>query len=68
MISPFVGRILDYYKRATGTESYSMLEDPGVVYVSRIYRYPISHYERNAQTYEHLTAEKPKATLLHQIL
>lgn len=39
LISPFVGRILDWYKKATGTESYPALEDPGVVSVSGIYQY-----------------------------
>ena len=30
-ISPFVGRILDWYKAATGRDSYPGSEDPGVV-------------------------------------
>ncbi|WP_067516057.1 transaldolase [Endozoicomonas ascidiicola] len=38
LISPFVGRILDWYKKAEGRE-YSASEDPGVVSVSRIYNY-----------------------------
>ena len=39
LISPFVGRILDWYKASTGTESYPAHEDPGVVSVSTIYNY-----------------------------
>lgn len=43
LISPFVGRILDWYKKAEGKDSYPSLEDPGVISVSRIYRYYKSH-------------------------
>jgi len=39
LISPFVGRILDWYKKAEGLESYPALEDPGVKSVTRIYNY-----------------------------
>ena len=39
LISPFVGRILDWYKKDTGRESYPAAEDPGVVSVGRIYNY-----------------------------
>jgi transaldolase len=39
LISPFVGRILDWYKKSTGTESYAPAEDPGVVSVTTIYNY-----------------------------
>ncbi|KAG1438783.1 hypothetical protein G6F56_012524 [Rhizopus delemar] len=38
LISPFVGRILDWYKKSTG-ENYSGSEDPGVKSVSKIYHY-----------------------------
>jgi transaldolase len=38
LISPFVGRILDWYKKDTGRD-YSPSEDPGVLSVARIYRY-----------------------------
>lgn len=38
LISPFVGRILDWYKKSTGKE-YSATEDPGVVSVTQIYNY-----------------------------
>lgn len=43
LISPFVGRILDWYKKATGRESYPPAEDPGVVSVTRIYEYYKHH-------------------------
>lgn len=39
LISPFVGRILDWYKKKTGKESYAPAEDPGVLSVTAIYRY-----------------------------
>ena len=38
LISPFVGRIYDWYKAKTGQE-YSGAEDPGVQSVTRIYHY-----------------------------
>jgi transaldolase len=39
LISPFVGRILDWYKKSTGRDSYPPAEDPGVVSVTSIYNY-----------------------------
>lgn len=39
LISPFVGRILDWYKKDTGRDSYEAAEDPGVVSVTAIYNY-----------------------------
>ena len=39
LISPFVGRILDWYKKSTGRDSYPGPEDPGVVSVSQIFNY-----------------------------
>ena len=38
LISPFVGRILDWYKKSTGKD-YAAAEDPGVVSVKEIYGY-----------------------------
>jgi len=38
LISPFVGRILDWYKKNTGKD-YAPHEDPGVQSVTRIYEY-----------------------------
>jgi transaldolase len=42
LISPFVGRILDWYKASTGKE-YSAETDPGVVSVREIYRFYKQH-------------------------
>ncbi|WP_028117682.1 transaldolase [Ferrimonas senticii] len=42
LISPFVGRILDWYKQSTG-EEYSAQSDPGVVSVTSIYNYYKQH-------------------------
>jgi transaldolase len=39
LISPFVGRILDWYKKAEGRDSYPDAEDPGVLSVRNIYNY-----------------------------
>lgn len=39
LISPFVGRILDWYKENTERKSYEPHEDPGVVSVTKIYNY-----------------------------
>ncbi|HEY4014267.1 MAG TPA: transaldolase [Polyangiaceae bacterium] len=39
LISPFVGRILDWYKKSTGKAEYAPTEDPGVQSVTRIYNY-----------------------------
>jgi transaldolase len=38
LISPFVGRILDWYKKSTGKD-YAATEDPGVISVTQIYNY-----------------------------
>jgi transaldolase len=42
LISPFVGRILDWYKANTG-QSYDAETDPGVISVREIYRYFKQH-------------------------
>ncbi len=42
LISPFVGRILDWYKKAEGRE-FEATEDPGVLSVARIYNYYKKH-------------------------
>jgi transaldolase len=39
LISPFVGRILDWYKKDTGRDSYPAAEDPGVLSVTDVYNY-----------------------------
>ena len=43
LISPFVGRILDWYKKDSGRDSYPPAEDPGVVSVTTIYNYYKKH-------------------------
>lgn len=42
LISPFVGRILDWYKKAEGKD-YQGAEDPGVISVTQIYHYYKKH-------------------------
>lgn len=39
LISPFVGRILDWHKKSTGKDNYPAPEDPGVLSVTKIYNY-----------------------------
>ncbi|OIN07893.1 transaldolase [Oceanisphaera psychrotolerans] len=43
LISPFVGRILDWYKQNTDKTDYSPQEDPGVLSVTQIYEYYKAH-------------------------
>ena len=43
LISPFVGRILDWYKQAENVAGYPADEDPGVRSVTRIYNYYKRH-------------------------
>lgn len=43
LISPFVGRILDWYKKDTGRDSYPPAEDPGVLSVTQVYNYYKKH-------------------------
>lgn len=43
LISPFVGRILDWYKTNSGQSEYAAAEDPGVLSVSKIYQYYKQH-------------------------
>jgi transaldolase len=43
LISPFVGRILDWYKKSTGRSSFPPPEDPGVLSARRIYNYYKRH-------------------------
>lgn len=43
LISPFVGRILDWHKKDTGKNDYTPMEDPGVISVTEIYRYFKQH-------------------------
>jgi transaldolase len=39
LISPFVGRIYDWYRKARGVEDIARGDDPGVASVTRIYEY-----------------------------
>tara|TARA_Y100000589_G_scaffold330609_1_gene380795 strand:+ start:735 stop:1733 length:999 start_codon:yes stop_codon:yes gene_type:complete len=39
LISPFVGRILDWYKAKTGKKIFKGVEDPGVISVTKIFNY-----------------------------
>jgi len=43
LISPFVGRILDWYKANSGQSQYCASEDPGVISVTEIYEYYKQH-------------------------
>jgi transaldolase len=43
LISPFVGRIMDWYKAATGRDHYPPDEDPGVQSVRQIFNYYKQH-------------------------
>lgn len=43
LISPFVGRILDWYKANTAKKEYAAFEDPGVISVTSIYNYYKEH-------------------------
>ena len=39
LISPFVGRIMDWYKKSEGVNGYKPQEDPGVISVTSIFNY-----------------------------
>ncbi|MBV1910912.1 MAG: transaldolase [Kangiellaceae bacterium] len=43
LISPFVGRILDWFKKSTGKQDYTSEDDPGVESVSKIFDYYKQH-------------------------
>ncbi|VTM24239.1 Transaldolase [Stutzerimonas stutzeri] len=43
LISPFVGRILDWYKANSDKKEYAPSEDPGVISVTKIYNYYKAH-------------------------
>lgn len=43
LISPFVGRILDWYKQNTEQKEYTAEQDPGVISVTEIYDYYKAH-------------------------
>src|SRR5205085_3134151 len=43
LVSPFVGRSLDWYLKSTGKTSFPAPEDPGVLSVTKIYNYYKHH-------------------------
>jgi len=43
LVSPFVGRIMDWYKANTDKKEYAPFEDPGVQSVTKIYNYYKQH-------------------------
>ncbi len=43
LISPFVGRILDWYKKAENVDAYPIDKDPGVLSVKQIYHFYKQH-------------------------
>lgn len=43
LISPFVGRILDWYKKAENVDHYPIEKDPGVLSVKQIYHFYKQH-------------------------
>lgn len=43
LISPFVGRIMDWYKANTDKKEFAPAEDPGVISVTEIYNYYKEH-------------------------
>ena len=48
LISPFVGRILDWHKKSTGRDHFPGREDPGVQSVTRIYNY-YKHFDHDTE-------------------
>ncbi len=52
LISPFVGRILDWHRKSTGRESYPPAEDPGVLSVRQIHQ----HYKKHGYKTEIMAA------------
>lgn len=43
LISPFVGRIMDWFKKNTDKKEYTPQDDPGVVSVTKVYNYYKKH-------------------------
>lgn len=43
LISPFVGRIMDWHKKHEGVDGYEPVDDPGVKSVTKIYNYYKKH-------------------------
>ncbi len=62
LISPFVGRILDWYLKSTGKTAYAPPEDPGVLSVTRVYNY----YKRHGYQTEVMGASLPQRGRNHR--
>ena len=58
MIAAYVGRIMDWYKAKTGKE-YLPEEDPGVIAVTRIYKY-YKAYGLGTKVMQHLSETSMK--------
>lgn len=43
LVSPFVGRITDWFKKAKGVAEYAPRDDPGVQSVTEIFKYYKAH-------------------------
>jgi transaldolase len=52
MIAPLVGRVVDWHRKQSGMETYAPAEDPGVLFVKRIYNY----YKQNGYATEVMAA------------
>jgi len=62
LISPFVGRILDWFKKAQGVSAYEIDKDPGVLSVHRIYNYYKRHgYQTQVMGASFRSAEQVRA-------
>jgi transaldolase len=62
LISPFVGRILDWYKKSQGVSGYEIEKDPGVLSVHRIYNYYKRHgYKTQVMGASFRSADQVKA-------
>jgi transaldolase len=62
LISPFVGRILDWYKKAQGVTGFPIDQDPGVLSVQRIFEYYKCHgYRTQVMGASFRSAEQVKA-------
>lgn len=63
LISPFVGRILDWHKAARGVDSIPAVEDPGVLSVTEIYNY-YKHFDYKTEV---MGASFRNAEEIHQL-
>ena len=62
LISPFIGRIYDWYKAKSGNDHIPIAEDPGVASVTKIFNYYKNHgYETEVMGASFRTAEQVTA-------